>query len=358
MPAFSRHVGFRETVYDSVRPSRLDRVSAQAGWYPDPGGVPNLYRYWDGRAWSAATSANPQSPAPSRGLVPGPPQQGTSSQEAQQQQTGQTWPSQQPYGPGHPGQGTYTYGSAQGQPGAYAGYQAEQRKSPVGWWVAAAVLVVVVAVIGVIAVRAIARSTGDLDEGTTSQPSQGVCPQSSTAPSATRPDPNDGRVHGGPVSYPRLGDPWSAPYDDDRVPFGRDVQKQDVLDQQDYNGTGNSWVASVLVAELMAGDGFFTPEQGAQIVVRCILGAFYGDATVESNVTVDKAAKIDSHDAWLIESELSFDIPGLIAKGELLIVAVVKAGDTAGLYYASIPNTQPELVKPARKALADLRVDG
>ncbi|MCA0331883.1 MAG: DUF2510 domain-containing protein, partial [Actinobacteria bacterium] len=23
-------------------------MSAQAGWYPDPGGVPNLYRYWDG----------------------------------------------------------------------------------------------------------------------------------------------------------------------------------------------------------------------------------------------------------------------------------------------------------------------
>ncbi len=318
-------------------------MSAQAGWYPDPGGVPNLYRYWDGRTWSAATSANPQSPAPSRGLLPD-----TSQQEPAQQ-----------------GQGPYTYGSAAsgyapGQSGAYANYQTTvQRKSPVGWWVVGGVLLVVIVIIGVIGVRAIARGGGTLPDGTTSQPSQDVCPQSSTAPSAAQPDPNDGRVHGGPVSYPRLGDPWSPPYtNEDRVPFGRDVKKQDVLDQQDFDGAGSSWVASVLVAELMAGDGFFTPEQGAHIVVRCILGSFYADNPVESNVTVDKATKIDGHDAWLIESKLSFDIPGLITKGELLIVAGVATGATAGLYYASIPNTQPELVKPARQALADLRVDG
>ena len=112
----------------------------------------------------------------------------------------------------------------------------------------------------------------------------------------------------------------------------------------------------MLVAELMAGDGFYTPEQGAQIVVRCILGEFYGDNPVTSDVKVNKATTIDGHDAWLVESQLSFDIPGLIAKGELLIVAVVSAGEsgTAGLYYASIPDTQPDLVQPARDALADL----
>ncbi|HVK34735.1 MAG TPA: DUF2510 domain-containing protein, partial [Microlunatus sp.] len=46
-------------------------MSAQAGWYPDPGGVANLYRYWDGSAWSAATSPNPQAPPPAQGLVQG-----------------------------------------------------------------------------------------------------------------------------------------------------------------------------------------------------------------------------------------------------------------------------------------------
>jgi hypothetical protein len=236
-------------------------VSAQAGWYPDPGGVPNLYRYWDGQAWSAATSPNPQVPPPSQGLV-----QGLSHSSAgQPSQSGQTGQSGQGYGQG--GQSPYAQqpgGYGHGQQGAYASFQAsQQRKSPVGWWIAAAALLVVIVVIGVIAVRAIGGSTGTTGGGTGTQPSQDVCPTSTAEPTTNQPDANDGRVHGGPISYPRLGEPWSGPLTDNRVPFGRDVQKQQVTDQANYDDSGNSWVASVLVAELMAGDGFYTPEQGA-----------------------------------------------------------------------------------------------
>jgi hypothetical protein len=319
-------------------------VSAQAGWYPDPGGVPNLYRYWDGQAWSAATSPNPQAAPPPPGLVQGLAGAGGPSGSYGQTSTGQNPSGQSAYG--------------QGQPGAYASFQTtQQRKSPVGWWIAAAALLVVIIVIGVIAVRAIGGSAGATGGGGGSQPSQDVCPTSTAQPSAAQPDANDGRVHGGPISYPRLGSPWSGPLTDTRVPFGRDVQKQQVMDQENYDGQGNSWVASVLVAELMAGDGFYTPEQGAQIVVRCILGAFYGNNPVTSDVKVNQATTVDGHEAWLVESQLSFDIPNLVAKGELLIVAVVNAGETSGLYYASIPDTQPELVQPARDALANLTVD-
>ena len=112
------------------------------------------------------------------------------------------------------------------------------------------------------------------------------------------------------------------------------------------------WVASILVAELQAGDGFFSPEQGSQVVVKCILGAFYGDAPVTSDVKVDEQTTIDGRDAWVVESQLSFDIPGLRTKGELLIVAIVSAGRPRACYYASIPDTRPDLVQPARDALA------
>lgn len=265
------------------------------------------------------------------------------------------------YGQGQPGaygQGGTGYG--QGQPGAYADFRATQnRRSPVGWWIAAAALLAVIVVIGVIAIRAIGGSTGTTTgDDTRVQPTQDVCPTSTAEPTTGQPDPADGRVHGGPVSYPRLGAPWGAPQPDNRVPFGRDVSKQDVMDQQNYDGQGSSWVASILVAELMAGDGFYTPEQGADIVVRCILGAFYGDNPVTSDVQEDKATTIDGHEAWLVESKLSFSIPGLTAKGELLIVVVINAGESSGLYYASIPDTMPELVSPARESLANLKVDG
>ena len=312
-------------------------MSAQAGWYPDPGGGVGLYRYWDGKAWSAATSPNPAAPPPVQALGTPPP----------------TPSPGQPYGSGSP-----VYGQAVGG-SAYANYQqAAKKRSPVGWWLGAAALLLVVVVVGVLAIRSLGNDPGTVAGTGSGQPSEDACPRPSTAASESPSmHPNDGRVHGGPVSYPKLGSPWGEPQGDTRVPFGRDVQSQLVTVEPNYE-PGSNWVASVLVGELQAGDGFFTPQQGAQIVVKCILGAFYGDNPVESDVKVNKATTIDGHAAWLVESQLSFDIEGLRTKGELLIVAIVSAGSTAGLYYASIPDTRPELVPPARRALAQLQVDG
>jgi hypothetical protein len=316
-------------------------VSAKAGWYPDPGGGEGLFRYWDGKAWSAATSPNPSAPPPSQSLVGGTPQQSGSQADGQTGQSG--------YGK--------DYGGS-----AYANYQElENKKSPIGWWIAGAALVIVIIAVAVMAIRAV---TGGSDTDTTTsgpvtQPSQDACPPQSTASPVPGPThPADGRVHGGPVSYPRLGTPWGAPHVDSRVPFGSDVQTQMVPVETNYDGAGTNWVAQILVGELQAGDGFFTPEQGAQIVVKCILGSFYGDNPINSNVTVNEKTTIDGHAAWLVESKLTFDIAGLKTKGELLIVAIVSAGNRSGLYYATIPDTTPELVQPARDTLKQLQVDG
>jgi Protein of unknown function (DUF2510) len=320
-------------------------VSANPGWYPDPGGGQGLFRYWDGKAWSAAVSPNPSAPPPRQGL-PGP---GTPQQSAQ------------PYGQGgQPPYGQSPYGQDYGS--AYANYQElEKKKSPIGWWIAGAALVLVIIVVAVLAIRAVTggTDTGTAGGGPVTQPSQDVCPpETSASPEAPVSHPADGRVHGGPLSYPQLGTPWGEPQGPaNPVPFGSDVQNQWVLDQPNYDGAGNNWVASILVGELQAGDGFFTPEQGSQIVVKCILGAFYGDHPVNSDVKVNEKTTIDGHDAWLVESQLTFDIPRLEAKGELLIVAIVSAGNRSGLYYASIPDTMPELVQPARDALKQLQVD-
>ena len=332
-------------------------MSANPGWYPDPGGGQGLFRYWDGKAWSAATSPNPSAPPPSQGLVAGGmPQQGGQPYGQESQPYGQ---SGQPYGQGgQPAYGQSPYGQDYGS--AYANYQElQKKKSPIGWWIAGAALVIGIIIVAVIAIRAV---TGGVDTGTAGgpvgQPSQDACPPQITASPDPGTDPADGRVHGGPVSYPRLGSPWGAPQGDNRVPFGSDVQSQLVGVEDNYDGKGSDWVASVLVGELQAGDGFFTPEQGSQIVVKCILGAFYGNNPVKSNVKVNEKATIDGHEGWLVESHLTFDIAGLKTKGELLIVAIVSAGNRSGLYYASIPDTTPELVQPARDALEQLQVDG
>jgi Protein of unknown function (DUF2510) len=336
-------------------------VSAKAGWYPDPGGGQGLFRYWDGKAWSAATSPDPGAPPPTHGLLGvGAAPQGGQQPSGSGQPTTQGQSAQPGYGQG----GQPSYGQSTYDPGAsaYANYQElEKKKSSLGWWIAGGVLVIVIAVVAVLAIRAVTGGDTGTSGGPVAQPSQDVCPAQNTAspePSPSTTHPADGRVHGGPVSYPMLGPPWGAPQGDNRVPFGSDVQSQLVLVEPNYDDQGNNWVASVLVGELQAGDGFFTPEQGSQIVVKCILGAFYGNNPVNSDVKVNEKVTIDGHDGWLVESQLTFDIAGLETKGELLIVAIVSAGNRSGLYYASIPDTTPELVQPARDTLANLQVDG
>jgi hypothetical protein len=333
-------------------------VSASPGWYPDPGGGQGLFRYWDGKAWSAATSPNPGAAPPSQGLVGGgTPQQG--GQPYGQSEQAASGPGGQAAQGGQPMYGQSAYDPSYS---AYANYQElQEKKSPIGWWIGGAALVIVIIVVAVLAIRAVTGGDTGTTGGPLGQPSQDVCPPQSTASPSTEHSttlPADGRVHGGPVSYPMLGAPWSPPQGENRVPFGSDVRNQLVPVETNYDGKGANWVASILVGELQAGDGFFTPEQGSQIVVKCILGSFYGDNPVNSKVKVNEKVTIDGHEGWLVESQLTFDIPGLEATGELLIVAIVSAGNRSGLYCASIPDTTPKLVQPARDTLKQLQVDG
>jgi hypothetical protein len=249
------------------------------------------------------------------------------------------------------------YPQSGGKGNAYANYQAThgKRRTPLGWWVGAAALLAVILLVSTYVIRGVGGTAPGLapERG---QPTTSTCPPELSPTSQPSPGPADGRVHGGPLSYPQLGRPWSPPSTEFRVPFGVDALTQTVSVEPNY-AANSSWVASVLVGELQAGDGFFSPRQGAEIVVRCILGRFYGDAEVRSDVKQNQAMTIDGHDSWIVESHLTFDIPNLRTKGELLIVAIVATGSTAGLYYASIPDTRPELVAPARAALAALEVD-
>lgn len=338
-------------------------MSSQAGWYPDPGGQHGLYRYWDGNAWSAATTTNPQSGPPSQGIV-----QGASGQnQAGGQSDGQSSYGQSSYGQSYGQQGAgqqsgqgygYDYGQqanpySQTYSGGGAGPQ--RRRSTKAWWIAAAAVVLALVVVGVLGIRQLVRNVaGGGDPG--GQPTTQLCPTSSLDPSPPA-HANDGRVHGGALSFPQLPPPWNPPQPDDRVPFARDVMEQSVMVHANYQGQ-NSWVASVLVAELIAGDGFFTPQQGSEIVVKCVTGTFYGTGTqVARDDQVNKATKVDGKDAWLVESHLTFDIPNLPTKGELLIVLIVATGDaTSSLFYASVPDDSPQYVQPARDAMANLKV--
>ena len=225
-----------------------------------------------------------------------------------------------------------------------------------GWWIGIGAVVVVLVLVIVLVVRNVTGGGGVF--GSPSDPgSEDACPTISASPSATtQRNASDGRVHGGPISYPELSSPWGPPTKDDRVPFGIDVLTQNVTVEANYEAL-HSWVASVLVGQLIAGDGFFSPEEGSKIVVKCVIGAFYDNAVVTRDDKLDQAMTVDGHKAWIVKTHLSFDIPNLKTKGETATIVIINAGATSGIYYSSIPDTSPQLQAPADQVLKELTVD-
>lgn len=145
--------------------------------------------------------------------------------------------------------------------------------------------------------------------------------------------------------------------EDSRTPFGHDVQTQHALVERSADGE-TTWVAWALIARLFAGDGFYGPEQGAEVVADCVVALFYNDHEIARTDVKRESITVDGHEAYLIESHLSFDIPGIRTKGETMIVVVVDVGQQgeAGLFYGTIPDTSPQFLAPIRAALADLQI--
>ena len=56
-------------------------------------------------------------------------------------------------------------------------------------------------------------------------------------------------MRSGELSYPRLPAPFEAPIEDDRTPFGHDVQSQQALVERSTDGR-TTWVAWALIARL------------------------------------------------------------------------------------------------------------
>ncbi|MDN5761924.1 MAG: DUF2510 domain-containing protein [Microlunatus sp.] len=282
-------------------------MSAPPGWYPDPAGALGRYRFWDGSGWSSVTSDRPDAAPPG--------QQATGADP-------RTLPPRRPW----------------------------------GWWLAGLAAVVAVVVLIVLAVRVVGGGV-DSPDMPGPEPSQQSCPRATSSPSTPAPPSTDGRVRSGSLSYPQLPPPFEPPIADSRTPFGYDVQSQQAPVERSADGRTN-WVAWALIARLLAGDGFYGPEPGAEVVARCVVALFYDNHEIDRTDTRREAITVDGHEAYLIESHLRFDIPGIQTKGETMIVVVVDVGKDgeAGLFYGTIPDTSPQFLAPIRNALAGLEV--
>jgi len=230
-------------------------------------------------------------------------------------------------------------------------------------WIFSVVGVVVLALVVYFAATTITGGGGIFTppEYTGGPPQTRVCPKEE--PENVRADhpEGDGWVYGGALAYKTLSSPWSGlgTYDT-RVPFGRDVADQTVTIHNNPNpfGSWGSWVASVLVGELYAGDGFYDPEEGSQIVNKCIFGAFYGDeSAVKSETLRSEPYSVSGYDGWITETMLSFKLKNLPTTSELAIVIIVRTSDlSSSIYYASLPTDAMELKPDIDASIASLKV--
>ena len=302
------------------------------GWYPDPAGVPGRYRYWDGSRWSAGTSDDPRQPAPAD----------LSSSES---------PPRQP------------------PEGAADGRSLRGRRPALIIGVLAVAVTVVVAV-----ALALGNNRQLLGAPTPTPTPTGLTdtsPPPSAEPTATRSPtatpvparcpkgnpnlradhPNDGRVHGGNLSFPEQPtfDPAAL---ERRFSFAYDVVQQSLSVSRDP-----AWIAQLAVGQLRAKDGFGTDARSTvERLVRCVIaGTMYSPYLPTRGDIRSESLSIDGHSGWLIESEITIDQLNIPLAGDHTIFIVVRDGKDWGFFFGAVPIGNAQLDAVLASTIRELR---
>ncbi|GAA2110346.1 hypothetical protein GCM10009841_32340 [Microlunatus panaciterrae] len=305
------------------------------GWYPDPGGAPGRFRYWDGYTWSSQTTADPRMSPPAEG-------------------------------PGLPASGS----------------RQQKGRSYLGVVLVAVAGLVVLALIVLLAANVYGnRSTvgGPYPSSTVSgwddsspthsptpppslspstPPPSAPTPSNSTAPLQDCPSgdpyaradhPSDGRVHGGGLSF-RPVPGWDPPHVESGISWGYDLQGQRLT-------TEPGWFALLAVGELHRSDGFRQPQQAAVAVTSCaVTSGFYAQLS-GSRQLWSKAVTVDGKRGWSIRTEVYVDRPELSVPGDVLQVVVVDLGDpdSLALFIGAVSIGDKARIGILNRCLADLK---
>ena len=226
-------------------------------------------------------------------------------------------------------------------------------RNPAGW--VTLVIITIIVVVGLVVwlvVRGPGTSPPDRPATGAAQPSAKACPTYPT-PSPV-PSISAGRVTGGLLSYPRLPAPWSAPQVIFRTPYTISSNWQWIATEKSPSGEP-IWVSGVEIGELTSGDGLPMPADAHELVLDCILGTY--ETAVARTYVASRAMQVSNRPAWFVEAHLTFDKPGIKAKGETVLLVLVRTDpDSTSMLYASIPDGNPTHLADARTAMAGLQV--
>jgi hypothetical protein len=296
-------------------------VSAIPGWYPDPGGQPDRYRYWDGTRWSAQLSSDPRAAAPASMDDAGTPDQ--------------------------------------------------PRRRAAGLLIGVIALALLVLAAGFIFGRSggAVPIEGPLPSSTVSgwddsSPTPGESTPTPTpsararerACSSGEPDvrdshPVDGRVYGGNLSFTRVSS-FEREAPEARLSFAYDITQQ-YLTVSENPG----WIAQLAVGRLRGVDGFDSgAKRVALTVVECVASSeMYIPYEAKRRDLRSVAFTVDGQPGWLVETDISVTEPGLAIAGDHVIVAVVEDGADWGLFFGAVPIGDRALTSTLKATVADLR---
>ncbi len=299
---------------------------ATPGWYPDPGGAPDQYRYWDGSQWSEGTSDTPGGPPP---------------------------------------------GTGAGSPA--------RRKLPLPAIIGGAAGIVVIGLIVALLVFnpfSSERTDGPVDTSSpsksawneTSSPSptpttassgSPTNPQSSGGSAVTCPNTNGGsrqskdvagKLTGGGLTVSQIPG-WSTP-GTLGLTFATDVQAQRLT-------VTSTWFNDIAVGALRFADGFDSPQQSAEIVMQCLASSGYYDGFTSRKDLVSEAMLISHKQAWHIRSEIHVDDhEGENIAGDVVDVIVIDSqqGEYLSLFQGSSTIGRTDIFRQVETAMSSVQV--
>lgn len=250
-------------------------MTAQSGWYPDPGGEPNRLRHWDGQRWSRETAPATQPPPPA------------------------------PKGP--------------------VSRSTEQRR----WPITMLALVVLLASVAVfLAWQRSGSSTAGPDTNSAAPTISAWDEKSRPTDAGGRPiacpqlegrspgQPEGNRYHGGGISYAAVSgwqnsDGWGVDWASDRA------------GQMDL--VGNNWLAMVSVGAIPR-EFFPNPKVAARQMMDCEATSFYYHEISGRRDLTSQAVTVDGHKGWELRGQIEVQRDDGIL-GDQLIILVLDIGD-------------------------------
>lgn len=377
-----------------------------AGWYPDPAGAPDTYRYWDGQSWSQMTTSHPPAAAQPTPQPPQQPQQPTPPAAAPTQ-----FPPQQPQQPNQGGYGAvpqpqqpqptpgYGAGGFSGGPGGPGpGGYPQQQWSPtpsgssgggsgktIGIVIAAVLTLVLLGVGGFFGVRALTgdddgdKSANDptrsesSDATESSDPTDGSDPtESSTdasssstiAPTgiqctggtpkpATDPGKNPPALTGGGLTIPRLGGFTVDIGFSDALPFADGIIVQ-------YANVTDNWVTEYAVGGLSKANGFTSTDQAAEIIMQCLTMNDLVYKGFDSRKDQKReAVTLDGMSGYSITSEIRVKDSEVTVEGDVTTVIVLDTGDadSYGVFIGVAPIGDTAKIAQAERVAKSIKAD-